>query len=156
MTKGELDAASTHGRDPIAMAASLARRGDRREMARAAAACVREVRLLAPGLTALLDDTLRAIDGRLASGSLDEAAARTAAAIAEAWDQPESDVAGAILEAAGRALDLATLSREVEPTVCADALAETVAACIAAIELAEPARPDGAAAARIAGAMRAA
>jgi hypothetical protein len=156
LTTAELDEGWRRSSDPIAMAAALAHAADRRAMARVAAACVRAVQGLAPGLGALVDGALRSIDGWLASGTLDDAADEAADALAAAWAHPESDVDGALLEAAGCALELASLPGDVGSLLSAEALEEAVAACVAAIELSDPSTIDGPAAARVADTIRAA
>jgi len=154
LTAAELDDGWRRSGDPIAMAAALAHAGDRRAMAQAAAACVRSVQALAPGLRPLVDGALTSIDGWLTSGTLDEAADAAADALAAAWAHPDSDVDGALLEAAGCALELASLPNDVGSLLPAEALEEAVAACVAAVELADPATVDGPAAARLADVLR--
>src|SRR5690348_4306154 len=85
LTAAELDEGWRRSTDPIVMAAALAHGGDRRVMARAAAACVRDVQSLAPALGSLVDAALRSIDRWLASGTLDDAADEAADALAAAW-----------------------------------------------------------------------
>jgi hypothetical protein len=154
LTRAELDDGWRRSGDPIAMAAALAHVGDRRAMAQAAAACVRGVEGLATRVKELVDGALSSIDGWLARGTLDEAADAAADALAAAWAHPESDVDGALLEAAGCALELASLPKDVGALLPAEALEEAIAACVAAIELADPATVDGPAAARVADVLR--